>query len=75
MAKSAVQIQVTESPRFDDAFICFGPFHVEMAYFASLGYYLDGSGGLELLTEAGVLAPGSLNGVLLGKHYNRYVQL
>ena len=75
MAKSAVQIQVTESPRFDDVFICFGPFHVEMAYFASLGFFLDGSGGLEWLTEAGVLAPGSLNGVLLGKHYNRYVQL
>ena len=73
MAKSAIQIQVTESPKFDDVFICFGPFHIELAYFACLGYFLDGSGGLEIMTEAGVLAPGSLNGILLGKHYNRYV--
>ena len=39
-------------------------------HFGALGHILDGSGGLEILTEVGVLAPGSLNGMLLGKHYN-----
>ena len=57
MAKSAIQIQATESPRYVDIFICFGPFHTEMAYFAALGHILDGSGGLEILTEVGVLVP------------------
>ena len=69
IAKPAMQIQFTESPKYDNVFI--GPFHIYMAYFAVLGYYLDGSGGPEILTDSGVLAPGSLNGFLAGKHYNR----
>ena len=71
VAKPAMQIQQAESPKFDNIFICFGPFHTELAYFGVLGYLLDGSGGPQLLTETEVLAPGSLNGFLLGKHYNR----
>ena len=58
---------------YDNVFICFGPFHILLAYFGGLGYILDGSGGPELLTETGVLAAGSLNGFLKGKHYTRYV--
>ena len=71
IAKPAMQIQEAESPKFDNIFICFGPFHIEMAFFATLGYLIDGSGGPELLTDSEVLATGSLNGFLLGKHYNR----
>ena len=72
IAKPALQIQATESPLYDNIFICFGAFHVVMAYFGGLGYLLDGSGGPEILTETEVLAAGSLNGFLPGKHYNRY---
>ena len=71
VAKPAMQIQQAEAPLFDNVLICFGPFHIEMAYFAVLGHLLDGSGGPQILTETEVLAPGSLNGFLLGKHYNR----
>ena len=74
VAKPAMQIQSAESPVCDNVFICFGPFHILLAYFGGLGYILDGSGGPELLTETGVLAAGSLNGFLKGKHYNRYVK-
>ena len=74
VAKPAMQIQSAESPVYDNVFICFGPFHILLAYFGGLGYILDGSGGPELLTETGVLAAGSLNGFLKGKHYNRYVK-
>ncbi|RUM44802.1 MAG: hypothetical protein DSY80_04010, partial [Desulfocapsa sp.] len=73
VAKPALQIQAAEAPMFDNVFICFGPFHIELAYFGVLGYFIDGSGGPQLLTETEVLAPGSLNGFLLGKHYNRYI--
>ena len=66
-----MQIQLAEAPLFDNVFICFGAFHIMLAYFASLGYLLDGSGGPDILTESEVLAAGSLNGFMSGKHYNR----
>ena len=66
-----MQIQQAESPRFDNVFICFGAFHIEMALFGALGFFLDGSGGPTVLIDADVLGVGSLNGFLLGKHYNR----
>ena len=71
VAKPAMQIQQAESPKFDNILICFGPFHIELAYFGALGYFLDGSGGAQLLTKTDILAPGSLNTFLMGKHYNR----
>ncbi len=71
IAKPAIQMQIEEAPLYDNLFVCFGPFHTMLAYFGSLGWILDGSGGPYILIEAGVLAPGSLNGFLKGKHYNR----
>ena len=72
VAKPALQIQAEEKPRYDDVFVCFGAFHIFLAFFGSLGHIIDSSGGPHLLTETEVLAPGSLNGFILGKHYNRY---
>ena len=48
VAKPAMQIQQAESPRFDNIFIMFGPFHIEMAYLGALGYLVDGSGGPQI---------------------------
>ena len=67
-----MQIQVTESPKYDNVFITFGAFHTSMAYFVVLGSLIDGSGGPTILTESDVLSTGSLDGFLKGKHYNRY---
>jgi hypothetical protein len=75
IAKPAMQIQANEAPLYNNIFICFGAFHICLAYFGCLGYFLDGSGGPNILTETDVLAPGSLNGFLLGKHYNRCKRL
>ena len=69
--KPAMQIQVTESLRYDDIFIMPGAFHFEMAYFKAIGKFVEESGRPEMLTDFGVLAPGSLNGFLSGKHFNR----
>ena len=71
IAKPASQIQVTESPLFDNVFIMFGAFHIMMCFFSCIGYYIDGSGGETILLDSEVLAAGSLNGFLSGKHYNR----
>lgn len=37
--------------------------------------FIDGSGGDIILTDSEVLAAGSLNGFLNGKHYNRCKRL
>lgn len=71
VAKPALMIQNQESPRFDNIFICFGSFHIELAYFGALGYYLQGSGIENILSESEVLASGSIPGFLRGKHFNR----
>ena len=52
-----------------------GPFHIEMAFFKAIGKLIDESGGPNMLTDSGVLAPGSLNGFLTGKHFNRCKRL
>ena len=45
IAKPALQIQNQESPTYDNVFICFGAFHISLAYFGCLGYFIEGSGG------------------------------
>ena len=46
-----------------------------MAFFKALGKLKAESGGTSMLTDTGVLAPGSLNGFLTGKHFNRCKRL
>ena len=75
IAKPALQIQSTDSPAFDNIFVGFGAFHIELAYFAVLGHMLSESGGPQVLIDTEVLASGSLNGFLSGKHYNRCKRL
>ena len=75
VAKLALSIQAEESPTFDNVFVCFGAFHLQMAFHSALCHYLADSGGPQILTDTGVLAPGSLNGFISGKHYNRCKRL
>ena len=71
VAKPALQIQAADSPTYDNVFVCPGAFHITMAYFAALGFFLADSGGPQILADTGVLASGSLNGFISGRHYNR----
>ena len=71
IAKPALQIQAQESPSFDNVFVCFGGFHISMAYFSALGHLVESSGFTEVLCSADVLAHGSVRGFIGGKHYNR----
>eukprot|EP00794_Sanderia_malayensis_P003984 gene3984-4534_t len=61
VAKVGRKIHSEESPFFDDMFIMFGSFHIELSFFSSLGKMIEGSGGPYVLTESGILAEGSLN--------------
>ena len=66
-----MQMQITDAPKYDDLFIMPGPFHIELAFSKAIGKIVETSGGPEMLNDSGVLAPGSLNGFLQGKHFNR----
>ena len=71
IAEPALQIQAQDSPKYDNVFVCFGPFHIQMAFFTSLSYLITESGCPQILTDSEVLACGSINGFLSGKHFNR----
>ncbi len=75
IAKNARAIQEVERPRFNNIFICFGGFHIQMAYFKALGYMVSDSGGPEVLIQSGVLGKGSLNGFVGGKHFNQFKRI
>ena len=71
IAKIALQIQSQEAPEYDRLFILFGQFHIELNVFSVLGKLIEGSGGPCILSEAGVVAAGSITKFLKGKMYNR----
>jgi hypothetical protein len=70
VAKLALKLQAEEAPQYYNLFICFGAFHITLTYFSGIGFILSESGGPEILIGTSVLAPGSLNGFLTGRHYN-----
>lgn len=75
VAKTAHKIQVTDQAEFNNLFIMFGVFHILMCLFRAIGKVIAESGGPAMLTDSGVLAPGSLNGFIECYSYNRCKRL
>ena len=75
VALKAYSIQALDAPVFDNLLILLGNFHLELAFFGAVGTFINESGAEYLLTEAGVLAEGSLMGFIRGKYYNRCVRI
>lgn len=75
VALKAYSIQALQAPAFDRVLILLGNFHLELAFFGAIGTFLADSGIEYILTEAGVLAEGSLAGFLKGKFYNRCTRI
>lgn len=67
----AMQLQLQEQPKFNNLFINLGAFHIEMAFFKALGKFIDSSGIVDILVQSEVIAEGSTNGFIDGKHFNR----
>lgn len=70
IAKMALRLQLTESPKFDNLFINLGGFHIQMAFFKAIGKYIESSGITDILVDSQVLAAGSVNSFVTGKHLN-----
>ena len=51
--------------------VLIGTFHLVCAHLKMVGKKMAGSGLSDILLEAGLIASGSLEGVMSGKHYDR----
>ena len=71
IAKIAKKIQCESSPEFDNVFVMFGSFHIELNILDIFGRLIEGSGGPFVLSEGKIIAPGSTVRFLRGKPYNR----
>lgn len=54
---------------------CMGDFHTMCGFMSIIGKRFGEAGLEDLLIESEVIAPGSVQGVLKGKHYNRCIRL
>ena len=54
--------------------ICLGAFHTAMSFLGCIGKRFRDAGLQDILSELQVVATGSMNGVISGKHYNRAVR-
>ena len=70
-AKQAYRIQEKEKPKFDKLFVKIGGMHCRMSYYAAVGYFLAGSGLLEIPCDCDLLGSSSITGFQTGRHYNR----
>lgn len=75
IARIAYQIQSTKKPEFDNLFIHLGGFHIMMSHFKAVGKFIDGCGLTDIMVESELLAGGSVNGFITGKHFNRCKRL
>ena len=75
IALKAYSIQALESPQFDKMIIMLGNFHIELAFYGAIGTMINDSGIQFILSEADILAEGSMLGFIKGKFYNRCVRV
>lgn len=75
IANKALKIESDKRPLFDNLFIHIGPFHIMMAYFKAIGKFIDNCGLTNIIVDTELLASGSVNGFITGKHFNRCKRL
>ena len=71
----ALEIIWQNEQEFQRLVVRMGAFHVTCAYLAAIGKRFGDAGLSDILIESGVLASGSVAGVLEGRHYNRAVRM
>ncbi len=75
VALKAYSMQALETPLFDKLLIMLGNFHIELAFYGAVGTLINKSGIQFILTEADILAEGSMMGFIKGKFYNRCTRI
>ncbi|GFX03208.1 uncharacterized protein TNCV_1700921 [Trichonephila clavipes] len=75
IVKIAYKIQSTSKPQFNNLFIHLGSFHLMMAFFKAIGVFINECGLSHMMIESNIIASGSVNGLVEGKHFNRCKRL
>jgi len=75
IALKAYSIQAIETPLFDKLLVMLGNFHIELAFYGAVGTFINESGIEFILTEADILAEGSIMGFIKGNFYNRCTRI
>ena len=75
VALKAYSIQAIETPLFDKLLIMLGNFHIKLAFYGAIGTLIKESGIEFILTEADILAEGSIMGFIKRKFYNRCTRI
>ncbi|GFS61686.1 uncharacterized protein TNCV_4313191 [Trichonephila clavipes] len=76
IAKIAYKIQSTSKPQFNNLFINLGSFHhLMMAFFKAIRVFINECGLSHMMIESNIIASGSVNGLVEGKHFNRCKRL
>lgn len=70
----ALEIQWQNQEEFQRLVIRMGAFHTICAFMAAIGKRFGDAGLSDVLIESGIVASGSVSGVLEGRHYNRAVR-
>ncbi|GFW00649.1 uncharacterized protein TNCV_2283951 [Trichonephila clavipes] len=75
IAKIAYKIQSTSKPQFNNLFIHLGSFHLMMVFFKAIGVFINECGISHMMIKSNIIASGSANGLVEGKHFNRCKRL
>lgn len=75
IAKIAMQIKSQENSSFSKLFIGLGTFHIQLALNKANGTFIADSGLTDVMVDCELLASGSVNGLISGKHFNRCKRL
>ena len=70
----AQEIVLQKSGEFQNVVLRMGSFHVITTFLVVIGKRFADAGLVDILIESGVVAFGSMNGVLEGRHYNRAIR-
>ena len=71
----ALEVIWKRSDEFKSVVLRMGAFHTAYNFLAVIGKRYEGSGLHDLLLESGVVAEGSISGVLTGRHCNRAIRV
>jgi len=70
IAKTAMQIQSAEHPRYHRIFVHLGAFHISLVFFKAVGKFISNRGLTNVMVHAEVIAEGSVNELISGTHFN-----
>ena len=70
----AQEIVLQKNREFENVVLRMGAFHVITAFLAVLGKRFADAGLVDNFIESGIVAYGSMGGVVEGRHYNRAIR-